>query len=100
MGVASPSAAQPPDHLQPVHARQAEIQHDQIDGIALEEIQRRLAVAGFLDAIVLRRQRGAQEAPDGRFVVHDQDAQRVSWRPVPEGQGEYRAAAYRCGWRR
>ena len=86
MGVALPCAAQPAHHLQPVHARQAQIQHDQVHRIALEEIQRRLAVAGFLDAIVLRRQRGAQEAPDRRLVIHDQDAQRVSW-PAPARSG-------------
>ena len=58
MGVALPCLAQPPDHLQPVHAGQAQIQHDQVHRIALEKIQRRFAVAGFLHAIVLRRQRG------------------------------------------
>ena len=61
---------------QPIHSRQPQIEHDQVHRIAFKEIQRRLAAIGLLDAIGLRRQGGAQETPDRRFVVHDQDAQR------------------------
>ena len=36
--------------------------------------QRLLAVGGLEHGVAVRRQGGAQEAPDGRLVVHDQHA--------------------------
>jgi hypothetical protein len=60
-------------HLQAVHARQHQIQHDQVRNAGAEGRQRGRAVGGRLDAVALPFQVVLDDLADGRLVVDDQD---------------------------
>lgn len=72
IGVAGP-LADLPDHLRPVHVRQAQVEQDQI-GVSRLRLRQTVPSGGrFEQPITVRRQRGAQEPANLRLVLdHEQ----------------------------
>ena len=60
------------DHLDPVDARQAEVEHDDIGMVARRELEALLARLGQVDVVAAGPQVDAERAPDLRLVVDDE----------------------------
>ena len=72
IGTARP-LAQPPDHLEPVDVGQAEVEDDDV-GLARRELRESLGARRRLEQpVAVAGQRGAQEAPDLRLVLDEDD---------------------------
>jgi hypothetical protein len=67
-----PLGAQPPGHLQAVHAGQPEVEHTQIDAALDAGIQRGGAVLAYLNLVPLPAQGAGQGFRDGRVVLGEQ----------------------------
>jgi hypothetical protein len=66
-------SAQLPAQKQPVLPRQQEVEHDQVRRAAPQGLAHARAVRDRSDAQAVPLQVVAQQAPDLRVVVHDQD---------------------------
>src|SRR5450631_2291843 len=65
--------ADPSEHVDAVHVRQPEVQHDDVRSPLSHDLQCGAAVAGRLDVVLTRPQVNGQGAHDPRLVVDDQD---------------------------
>ena len=107
MGTVEPCLAQAPDHLEarpcPGRPRSSTTRST---GLRRRQSSAGSPSSASITLIALRRQAGAQEAPDRRLVVDDQDAQRsgrrscglrarAAVRRQRQGDGENRAASDR-----
>ena len=58
---------------QPVHARQPDVEQDQVDGTAREPLEAFLTARHRLDAVAFVAEHAAQGGPHAGLVVDDQD---------------------------
>ena len=91
--MSSSSRAQLAGDLDAVHARQAEVEHDQVGEEGLGLVQRLGAVVGDLDVVALHAQRALQHLGDLLVVLDDEHANGAvgslhptDTRPVPAAQ--------------
>ncbi len=66
-------AAQAAQHLQTIHARQAEIQHAQVETLVAQRMQRAGAVLQPVHRVALGLERGAHALAQRRIVLHQQN---------------------------
>ncbi len=64
--------AQPPGHLQAVHAGQSEVQDDEVDAALHSGVERGGAVLAHLHLVPLPAQGAGQRLRDGRVVLGEQ----------------------------
>jgi hypothetical protein len=76
-------ALQRVEHGQAVHARQLEIEQQQVGAVG--QVERLHAVEHVLDVVPQLLQPVAQDAPDARVVVGDDDAAHVVTQPRTAG---------------
>src|SRR3954451_22355521 len=65
-------AAQPPDHVHPVHVRQAQVEDDHVGLVARGRVQRRPAVRRGVHVVPADPQVDPQGPDDPRLIVHHQ----------------------------
>ena len=75
-GGAVAGRAQPAAHLEPVDARHRHVEHDRVDVVADEVVERRAAVLGHVHVVAVERQRALQRLAHGRLVVDHQHLHR------------------------
>ncbi len=68
-----PRGAQPPEHLEPVHAGQADVEHDEVRGLVRGEVEAFLAGPRDRDLVALLLERVLDTARDRELVFDDQD---------------------------
>ena len=74
IGTRLPARAQPPAHLQAVHVRQADVEHERVRQRASRPAVSAAPPFSADDGLVSRqRQRAAQRVAQGAVVVDDQD---------------------------
>ena len=73
-----------PHRAEPVRSRQHQVEHDQARRLALEEVARRLAVAGLQRPVSLLLQVADDDVANDRLVVDDENSSHrlivQSWR--------------------
>ena len=70
-GLVSP-LAQAGEHLHAPHARHLKVEQDQVEVLSPEPGERGLSVRRGADPVVVRFERGSEDEPDVRLVLHDQ----------------------------
>ena len=75
-GTSLPVGADPPADLEPVHARQPEVEDDQV-GALVGAVQRRRSVGADVDVVALAPQRAGQRLGDGGVVLGQQHSGHV-----------------------
>src|SRR5262249_12452395 len=66
------AAGQPLQHFEAVHAREHQVEHNEVDRNSIDQLQCFVAVSRGGDCIAVTGQRLAQEPGDPRFVVDDE----------------------------
>jgi len=84
--------AQPPDHLEPIHVGQAQIQDDQVRLTRLGGLQALLRGDRLDEAITVTPERGPEKASNLRLVL-DEDDDRSLGRPRAGGRRRLRGGS-------
>ena len=70
----SPAWPHPPADLEAVEPRHQHVEHDRVDGLAGDRVERLLAVAGERDVVGVEPQGTLERPPHGGLVVDHEDA--------------------------
>ena len=68
------AAAQPAADLEPVDPRQHQVEHDEVERLLVEALERLAAVGGLDDVVALLAQRIGEQRLDRLLIVDEQDA--------------------------
>jgi hypothetical protein len=68
------AGAQAPAHLEAVDPGHQEIEHNRVDALGRQHVERFGALASKADLVALQRECTAYGAANGRFVVHHEDS--------------------------